>query len=167
MNLVGLRLHQSSIAQGEILSLGKDFTELGSLPHDGPQILEPSLAQGITYILEITFGEKAGVSQEITRWQGLRLTLPDDISTAGVHRKGSGTVQIGKFGEVKTGPNRSVIKLGFNLVATPFTTDAFLQDLGLANDLQKSDDPTKVDKLWIEDGTFGNSTTYFLNSDNC
>lgn len=250
MNLVGLRLHQSPVARGEILSLGKDFAELGALPRNGDHPLELSLTQGTTYILEITSGQKAGVIQEINHWQGLRLTLSDDISTAGVQVgdhftlreaatlnsvfdprtcglsqgpdahtadnvlipqgatlgdfrrcfifstpegsawvdadtgqpvgdlplvypdglivqwKGPGVVQIPQTGEVKTGPTRSVVKHGLNLVATPHPAAAFLQDLGLANDLQKSDDPTKADKVWIEDGTFGRFTTYFLTADN-
>ena len=244
MNIIGLRLHHSTIALGTIASIGSGYVELTN--SDAPVIL----TQGTTYILEITSGAKAGVIQEITHWQGLRLTVPDDISAAGVkpgdnyslrkaatlnsvfdprstgltkganpsiadnvlipqgasfgefqrcfikllpdgaaawldastlkpvgdlplvypdglivHRKNSADAVMTFYGEVKSGLTRSVVKRGLNLVASPFPAGGFLQDLGLANDLKKSDSPLKADKVWVSAGSFGQFNTYFIAAD--
>ena len=84
MNLIGLRLHQSVMGSGQIGALAADSVELASLPDskDGP--LKFGMIEGKTYVLEITSGAKAGVIQEISKWQGLRLKLPDDLAGAGV-----------------------------------------------------------------------------------
>ena len=249
MNLIGLRLHQSTIATGIIASIGSDFAELTCPDRSGSGPATPALIPGTTYVLEITSGAKVGVIQEITRWQALRFTLSDDLAAAGVKpgdhfslrkvatlnsvfdprtttlQKGESpesadTVLIpqgasfGEFrqcfiillpdgttgwldaatgepvgdlplvypdglivqckapsdvvmtfsGEVKTGPTRSVVKPGLNLVASPFPSGAFLQDLGLADDLQKSDDPSEADRVWIAAGLSGQFNTYFLSA---
>lgn len=251
MNLIGLRLHQSTIASGEIASLGKDYAELARSGSKPKTDLKPALVEGTTYILEITTGEKAGIIQEITRWQGNRLTLPDDIATAGVKAgdhfslrkaatlnsvfdprstglckgenpnvadnvlipqgasfgdfrrcfilslpeggaywldaatfkpvgdlplvypdglivqcKGTADVPMTFSGELKSGPTRSVVKPGLNLVASPFPAGGSLQDLGLENDLQKSDNPMAADKVWVAGGSFGQFSTYYLTTDN-
>ena len=139
MNLIGLRLHQSTIATGIIASIGSDFAELTCPDRSGSGPATPALISGTTYVLEITSGAKVGVIQEITRWQALRLTLSDDLAAAGV-------------------------KPGLNLVASPFPSGAFLQDLGLADDLQKSDDPSEADRGWIAAGLSGQFNTYFLSA---
>lgn len=249
MNLIGLHLHQSTIDTGTIATIGSDFVELTCSDRSGSGPATPALIPGTTYILEITSGAKAGVIQEITRWQALRLTLSDDLAAAGVKpgdhfslrkaatlnsvfdprsttlRKGESpesadTVLIpqgasfGEFrqcfiislpdgttgwldaatgepvgdlplvypdglivqckapsdvvmtfsGQVKTGPTRSVVKPGLNLVASPLFPGAFLQDLGLADDLQKSDNPSEADQVWIAAGPFGQFNTYFLSA---
>ncbi len=251
MNLVGLRLHHNAIAQGHIGSIGKDFAELAILDGTSRVKSELPLTVGETYILEIASGDKTGVIQEITRWQGVRLTLSDDLAAAGVkagdrfslrpaatlnsvfdlrfagllagpdpdtadnvlipqgttlgdfrrcfilrlpdgstgwvdaatlqpvgdmplvypdglivHRKGGTAVRIITTGEIKTGPTRSVVKPGLNLVATPYPACSDLQSLGLENDLQKSDRPEEADKVWLADGPFGNFSTYYLTTDN-
>ena len=246
MNVIGLSLHHSTIVSGTIASLGTDFAELTGLPVDENGNPKLALVPGTTYILEITSGQKSGVIQEITRWQDLRLTLPDDIATAGVkpgdhftlrkaatlnsvfdprfttllkgenpdtadsvlipqgssfgdfrrcfiinlpegsywldadtfqpvgdlplvypdglivHCKGTAAVPMTFSGEVKSGPTRSVVKPGLNLVASPFPAGGSLQDLGLASDLQKSDDPMQADKVWIAADAYGQFTTYYL-----
>lgn len=251
MNVIGLSLHHSTIVSGTIASLGKDFAELTGLPVDAKGNYKLALVQGTTYILEITSGQKAGVIQEITRWQDLRLTLSDDIATAGVKPgdhftlrkaatlnsvfdprfttllkgenpdtadnilipqgssfgdfrrcfiltlpegnfwmdaatyqpvgdlplvypdglivqcKGTTGVPMTFSGEVKSGPTRSVIKPGLNLVASPFPIGSSLQDLGLGNDLLKNDDLMQADKVWIPSGILGGLfTTYYLTPEN-
>lgn len=84
MNIIGLRLHQKALCEGSIGSLGKDFAEIIKANTTKNGNVGPDLIQGRTYILEITSGAKAGIIQEISQWQGLRLTLPDDIAAAGV-----------------------------------------------------------------------------------
>jgi hypothetical protein len=84
MNLVGLRLHHNVVTQGRIGSIGKDFAELSILNGKDKVLSELPLTAGKTYILEITSGDKAGVIQEITCWQGIRLTLSDDLAASGV-----------------------------------------------------------------------------------
>jgi hypothetical protein len=250
MNLVGLRLHHNVVTQGRVAAVGKDFAELTIL--DGPDKVKSDLplTAGKTYILEITSGDQAGVIQEITRWQGVRLSLSDDLATAGVkpgdtfslrpaaslnsvfhprttgllsgenaatadnvlipqgttlaefrrcfllslpdgntgwvdaatlepvgdvplvypdglivHRKGDTAVKITAFGEVKTGPTRSVVKPGLNLVATPYPALSDLQALGLENDLQKSDNADTADKVWVSNGISGGFDTYHLTPD--
>ena len=69
-------------------------------------------------------------------------------------------------GEVKSGPTRSVVKPGLNLVASPFPIGSSLQDLGLGNDLLKNDDPIQADKVRIAAGAYGQFATYYLTSEN-
>ena len=251
MNLVGLRLHHNVVTQGHVGTIGNDFAELSVLNGKDKVLSDLPLAVGKTYILEITSGDKAGVIQEITRWQGVRLTLSDDLAAAGVksgdkfslrpaatlnsvfdlrftgllagenpdsadnvlipqgttlgdfrrcfilrlpdgtagwvdaatlqpvgdvplvyadglivQRKGKTAVKITTTGEIKTGPTRSVVKSGLNLVATPYPACSDLQSLGLENDLQKSDRAVEADKVWLADGPFGNFSTYYLTKDN-
>lgn len=251
MNLVGLRLHHNIVTQGRIAVVGKDFAELSVLDGANKVKSELPLAAGKTYILEITSGDKAGVIQEVTRWQGIRLVLSDDLAAAGVKagdtfslrpaatlnsvfdlrfagllagsdpatadnvlipqgatlgdfrrcfilrlpdgttawvdaatrepvgevplvyadglivdRKGDRPVRINHCGEVKTGPTRSVVKPGLNLVATPYPSRSDLQSLGLENDLQKGTNPENADKVWVADGISGGFSTYYLNTDN-
>lgn len=244
MNLVGFTLHKRVISLGTVSSITPDSVTLAeSLPekssaHDLP------LTPGLTYILEITTGAKAGVIQEITAWQGLRLTVAEDLGKAGVaagdqfrlrraatlnevfdprnttlqsgpnpaqadvifipegesfgqfrqcfiltspdapalwvdaatgrpvgnlplvypdglivQRKGTTPAHIANVGETKPGPTRSVIRTGFNLIATPSADSPTLQNIGLENDLEKNDNPTKADTVWLRDpnaigGTF-------------
>lgn len=84
MNLIGLRLHQSAMAVGRIGAIGSDFAELAGMPAGAELAPKPAMVAGKSYVLEITSGAKAGVIQEITTWQGLRLKLPDDLAAAGV-----------------------------------------------------------------------------------
>ncbi len=84
MNLIGLRLHQTVMASGAIGGIGADFAELGGLNDDQADKLRLAMIEGKTYVLEITSGAKAGVIQEVTQWQGLRLMLADDLAGAGV-----------------------------------------------------------------------------------
>lgn len=246
MNMIGLRLHQAVITSGRVGELGDDFAELTGVKADENGKPLFSLKEGTTYVLEITSGAQAGVIQEITRWQGLRLTLPDNLSAAGVktgdgfslrkaatlnsvfdprlrHLKsgtdattadvvlipqgasfgdfrqcfilqtpeipatwvdaatiqplgdlplvypdglivrinGPAPVDITFSGETKPGPTRSVVKLGLNLVATPYPATDGLQDLGLENDLTKSDNPMEADHVWIaDDAPSGAFVTY-------
>lgn len=251
MNLVGIRLHHSVVTQGHVGSIGTDFAELSVLDGSDKVKSELPLTVGKTYILEITSGDKAGVIQEITRWQGVRLTLSDDLAAAGikagdkfslrpaatlnsvfdlrfagllsgessdtadyvmipqgttlgdfrrcfilrlpdgssgwvdaatlepvgdeplvypdgliVQRRGKTAVQITQSGEVKTGPTRSVVKPGLNLIATPYPACSDLQSLGLGNDLQKGDSSMEADKVWLADGLSGQFSTYYLTTDN-
>lgn len=251
MNLVGLRLHHSVITTGYLGPIGKNFVDLSTSHGGGAVLSELPLTAGKTYVLEITSGDKAGVIQEITRWQGARLTLPDDLGAAGVksgdrfslrpaatlnsvfdlrfsgllagsnpatadivlipqgatladfrrcfilrlpdrttrwvdavtlqavgdlplvyadglivHRKGTTAVKVTTSGEIKTGPTRSVVKPGLNLVATPSPTRSDLQSLGLENDLQKSDHSQEADKVWIAAGPHGSFSTYYLTKEN-
>lgn len=247
MNIVGLRLHQSVITGGSIKVIGKDFAELSILEGIGKESSVLPLTMGKCYILEITSGEQNGVIQEISRWQGSRLALSDDLAAAGVkpgdtfnirpaatlnsvfhplncgllsganaatadnvmipqgtsladfrlcfilrhsdgnvgwvdavtlepigdapliypdgliiHRRGNTDVNIMTVGTIKSGLIRSVVEPGLNLVATPSPLNADLQSLGLENDLQKSDDATEADKVWVACGKSGRFTTYYL-----
>lgn len=247
MNVIGLSLHHGAFVSGTIGSIGKDFAELVGTGTDAKGVDRLRLVQGKTYIFEIVGGQKAGVIQEITAWQGHRLTLPDDLAAAGVKpgdpfsirqaatlnsifdprftplKKGAdpatadlvmipqgtsfgdfrhcfiaalpgGTaawldaatfepvgdlplvypdglvvrcqgpqdLQISFGGEIKPGPTRSVVKPGLNLIASPSPAGGFLQDLGLADDLRKSDDFMDADKVWLADGPYGHFITYFL-----
>jgi hypothetical protein len=89
----------------------------------------------------------------------LPLVYPDGLI---VHRKGKTAVKITTVGEVKTGPTRSVVKPGLNLVATPYPACSDLQSLNLENDLQKGDSSVGADKVWLTDGISGGFSTYYL-----
>lgn len=139
MNIIGLRLHHSTIATGQIASLGKDFVELAGLNTDADAGFKLTLAEGITYILEITSGEKAGVIQEVTRWEGMRLTLADDIAAVGV----------------KAGDHFTLRKAAtLNSVFDPRSTG-----------LRKGEDPDTADNVLIPQGSsFGDFRRCFIAS---
>jgi hypothetical protein len=115
------------------------------------------------FILRLSNGSSGWVDAATLEAVGdLPLVYPDGLI---LQRKAPTAVRIPSVGEVKTGPTRSVVKPGLNLVATPYPSCSDLQSLGLENDLQKNDNPVLADKVWLADAFSGAFNTYFLTSD--
>lgn len=91
------------------------------------------------------------------------LVYPDGVM---IQRLAQGEVFLPVHGEVKTGPTRSVVKKGMNLVATPDPGKRFLQDLGLENDLLRADVPWEADTVWIpHEAGMGLFTQYWIDKE--